>query len=267
MDDHELRPQTDLDPEEVAQAFPDGPSEETRESFDAAGFYRRNRVTVAPQETAAFVEGDLSRIKCECCDGRGEVLFPERDPAYRRFGGVLGNVVNLLAAANELGYAQHNLFDEVWSLVDRKFGGMTFHSDDHSGGAVTGCGFIRFAFAHPTEYGLTTEQAEEIADRVKTLPHERALILTGQHEEKAVIISDEATVLPRPRSVADTQVFVVNRFFDDAALKVLTDELAQKLALQPDALYASALRHRDAQAGHTAAKLGADKLPTAVVHD
>lgn len=264
MDDHEPRPQADLESEETA-AFPDGPSEEKKESFDAGAFYRRYRVTIAPQETADFVEGDLSRIKCECCDGRGEVLFAERDPAYRRFGGVLGNVVNLLAAANELCYIGHDLFDEVWSLIDRKFGGMTFHSDDHSGGAVTGCGFIRFAFANPTEYGLTTVQAEEIADRVKKLPHDRALILTGTHEEKAVIISDEASVLPRPRSASDTQVFVVNRFFDNAALKVLTNELATKLALSPEVLFASALRHRDAQAGLTAAKLGADKLPTAVI--
>lgn len=132
-----------------------------------------------------------------CVDGR----IAENYDRFTAPGGVLGieyAVIGGLQAYEKECGSVGIMFDRLSNAIEKKFGGMTCHSDDHSvnGGKTrisAGCGHCNGALEMAEEYGLEhyahplEVHIDELKDRGVS-PE----ILSGSHNEEAVFVIEQS---------------------------------------------------------------------------
>lgn len=190
---------------------------------------------VNAQKVALTPENTISR----CVDGRyeGAEMAMVAKP-----GGDLGDVMALLAAANNLGVKLE--VGQAIDLVLEKVGDIAkfqCHTDEHAehdhAGHGMGCGHFKKSLLNPSVYGLTEEQVKELAERLNILidkgAHEE--VLHGDHAEQAVLVveSDQFGLKPMRQENGELQeVFVYQKGVHDKELKELAHLLKQKIDQQ-----------------------------------
>ncbi len=181
-----------------------------------------------------------ANLQSRCVDGRSpENENPDRIPAIAKPGGDVGEVITTFGALNKLG--QKLPEQEVLDSVVEAVGGLAnfkFHTDIHAeeknAGTGLGCGHIRETVLDPYDYELTPEQTAFIKGILPDLLEKGAkqVVLTGDHEEEAVLVIDSKYFGVRPNGLLGNervQVFSYQAPLHAEQLDKLSEILSKKL--------------------------------------
>lgn len=174
-----------------------------------------------------------------CVDGRYE---GDGLPMIAKPGGDIGDVMVLMAAANELGVKLDP--HQALEIVTKRVGGVSefqCHTDEHAENEHAahgmGCGHFKKSLLEPEVYGLSKEQTEALAKEVNLVVEQGAHeeVLHGDHAEQAVLVveSDKYGIAPLRRTEQGVQeAFVYQKGVHQNQLKEMAKDSQELLAEQ-----------------------------------
>lgn len=187
-------------------------------------------------------------------------------------GGAIGISATIFSGIDEGSRKKVGGFFGVANALERFFGGMSGHTDDHNHDhsfPCAGCGHLQAIRNSPDEYGLGSTYAPDFEKYVGEVGgrarNKRAgfniFDYFGNHNARAVMhidAVDDTRHIALPPNDGYDQVFVNNRGANrgilDGAQRMVQGIFGDVFSRDPKDVY-------DEQLGHTAKRLGADKLP------
>jgi len=164
----------------------------------------------------------LSASKWRCIDGRYEEAGRLSVP-----GGVLGIVMVFVSAFKSIGFTDGDILRKIQSVIESYMGGISFHSDTHSEGeclACAGCGHVMLGYRNHTEYGLPEYWLSDISLDLTVRD-----VLSGEHQEKGVIIFEGDIAVPLPSgNIMEDSYFVYHKGAALKLIKYLSDKLSEE---------------------------------------
>lgn len=180
---------------------------------------------------------NVFRLATACIDGRRPKGEKELPPELSIPGADEGILATILGVCNKLGLPL-DLKEKMIERYIEKRGGLEklrFHTDVHHEHDATGCGHFRLSKEKPAEYGLTAADIRLIEVNLERIGNKGKEILSGEHEECAVIAVNVENIGLR-HQVGDSMMFVYNATLHRKLLGLLAEEFAVGFSLDLETL-------------------------------